>query len=96
MPAATSAIPPKTSNRRALMGAKAAVMLAGMGATTVVTVSAQDGRGASVKFVLRVPEPLVGSRGLLAPKGRNHVFREHLLGLDAFPVLEAAEVRHNS
>src|SRR5258706_14998990 len=78
MPPATSAIPPRTSKRRALMGAK------------VEWIS-----GDLVTVAMNVSQlPLVrGGRVLGFLERGHHVLREHVLRLNALPVLDASEVR---
>src|SRR5262249_16365200 len=88
IPPAIKAIPPRTSNRCALSGASARAM-------SPETCAAGPGTPFAA-CSLEMTELLV-SRHLRRswPEGGHHVLCEHLLRLDALPVFDAAEVRHD-
>src|SRR5207245_10204821 len=86
IPAATSASPPKTSNRRALLGPKVGTAANG------IALLAMGSKNASVTFT---KASVRGRSFSCCLECRHHVFGEHMLRLNALPVIQTTEIRHD-
>src|ERR1700693_903716 len=88
IPAAISAMPPNTSKRRAPMADNVAAEISVM--LIVAIVSVADSRGGCLHVVRLVRGSCLCAR---RTERRHHMFGEHVLYLDALPVLQPAKVR---